>query len=116
MALKSEVAHHTGETGSENVTAPFNTLLTLLTLLGGFQALQQLFKFIDIKVVVGSVTSNCHDGTVTNELIIRDIFLETKRTHKGFIDITLCCNLLDFLGTFVLQLLGFLIDLTLEIG
>jgi len=50
--LKSEVAHHRSKALGVDVTTAFSGLLALLTTLGGFEALKQLLKLIDVKVVV----------------------------------------------------------------
>jgi hypothetical protein len=115
----SEVTHHTGETGAKNVAATFDALLTLLALLGRLQAIEQLLKLANVKIVVCSATCDwcsSHKRSGTNQLIIRGIFLETKSSNQSFVNITLGRNLLHFLGAFVLEFLGFLVNLTLEVG
>ena len=49
---KSEVAHHRSKTLSKDVATAFGRLLALLTAFGGLQALKQLLKLVDVKIIV----------------------------------------------------------------
>lgn len=59
---KSEVAHHRSKTLSKDVATAFQGFLTGLTTLGSFQAIQKLFKLIDVKVIFSAGLAD-GDGT-----------------------------------------------------
>ena len=48
---KSEVAHHGSKATRKDVAATFKRFLALLATFGSFQATQQFFEFINIKVI-----------------------------------------------------------------
>jgi hypothetical protein len=60
---KSEVAHHGSKTASEDVTTTLEGLLTLLTTLGSFQAVEKFFELIDVEVVFGGRLAGRNGGS-----------------------------------------------------
>ena len=59
--VKSEVTHHASEALGEDVTTAFNSFLANLTTFGGFQALQQLVKVLNVEIIVADVgSSHCN--------------------------------------------------------
>jgi len=66
---KSEVAHHRSKTLSEDIATAFGRLLTLLTTLGRFQAIKQLLKLGNIKIIVGGALAS--GGSISHDLNVR---------------------------------------------
>jgi len=74
---KSEVAHHTGKTLGVNIPTAFQRFLTLLTTLGAFQAIEQLLKLGNIKIVVSGTLAGRSGGHVFKLLTVL-IILDTS--------------------------------------